>query len=219
MSVLAGGAIASGALQTHEITASGVFMGRNVLGVAASPLANLIHGETVTLSNGTQVVYGGIVRADGIGRLTFNAQGNVQSAATTLDNANVFAASVSGVTAIKVGDAQYVLAASGTENGVSVWDVSNTGALTHADSLGIDDGLWIDAPTAMEVVTIGTQTYIVLASSGSSPLSVMALDVAGELTVTDHVIDSRNSRFASASALTIVEHRGNIYVIAGGADG
>jgi hypothetical protein len=46
----------------------------------------------------------------------------------------------------------------------------------------------------------------------------MALEMAGELTVTDHVIDSRNSRFASVSALTIVEHHGNIYVIVGGAD-
>jgi hypothetical protein len=100
-SVLTGGATASGALQTHEITASGAFTGRNVLGAAASPLANLIHGETVTLSNGTQVVYGGIAGADGIGRLNFDAQGNVQSSAITLDTANVFAASVSAVTAIK----------------------------------------------------------------------------------------------------------------------
>lgn len=111
-----------------------------------------------------------------------------------------------------------MLTASGIEKGVSVWDVSNTGALTHTDSLGSDDSLWIDAPTAMEVATIGTQTYIVLASAGSLSLSVMALEMAGELTATDHVIDSRNSRFASVSALTIVEHHGNIDVIVSGAD-
>jgi serralysin len=154
--VLTGGATASGAFQTPEITASGAFTGRNVLGAAASPLANLIRGETVTLSNGTQVVYGGIAGADGIGRLNFDAQGNVQSSAITLDTANVFAASVSAMAAIKFSDTQYVLTASGTEKGVSVWDVSNTGALTHTDILGINDSLWIDGPTAMEVATIGT---------------------------------------------------------------
>ena len=217
-SLLTGGGTAAGALQTHDITATGLFAGRDVFGSAATPLAGLTHGETLTLGNGTQAIYGGLAGADGIGRLVLDTAGNVQSASVISDRTDVFAADVSAVAAIAVEDTQYVLTASGTENGVTVWDVANDGALTQTDSIGTDDGLWIAAPTAMEIATIGTQTYVVLASAGSSSLSVMSLDAAGSLEVTDHVLDSQNSRFASASALTVIEHHGNIYVVVGGAD-
>ncbi|MFT4742057.1 MAG: serralysin [Yoonia sp.] len=96
--------------------------------------------------------------------------------------------------------------------------MSNTGNVVAADTIGTDDGLWASAITGIEIATIGTQTYVIVAAAGSSSLSVMTLDGAGQMAVTDHVIDTLHSRFASVSAITVVEHHGDIYVIAGGAD-
>lgn len=217
-SVLTGGGSGYGALQVHGISDEGLFTTRSTQADFTSPLTGIIHGETITLGNGTQAVYGGLAGGDGIGRLVFTGTRNAQSAAITADSDAVFAASVSAMAAVEIADAQYLLCASGTENGVTVWDVADNGALTSAHSLGVDDGLWVSAPTAMEVVTIGAQAYVILAAAGSSSLSVMEINAAGELQVVDHVIDSQHSRFASVSALAVVEHHGAIYVIAGGAD-
>ena len=218
LSLLTGGSSGSGALQLLGIGSSGQFASRSTLGQVATPLTGLMYGETLMLGSGTQAVYGGLAGADGIGRLTFDTAGRAQSVSVIADRSDVFAASISAVATVEVGGAQYLLTASGTENGVTAWGVSSNGTLSPADSLGVDDGLWIAAPTAMEIATIGAQSYVILASAGSSSLSVMSISPTGDLRVTDQVIDSLQSRFAGVSALTVVENNNNIYVIAGGAD-
>lgn len=218
MSLLSGGGSGHGALQLHGIDVLGQFSSHSIVGQVATSLTGLVYGETIMLGNGTQAVYGGLAGADGIGQLVFDGAGRALSASVTADGPDVFAAAVSALAAIEVGGTQYLLTAAGTENGVTAWDVADNGTLSQAHSIGVEDGLWIAAPTAMEVATIGAQTYVILASAGSSSLSVMLISATGNLQVTDHVIDSLHSRFASASALTVVEHHNSIYVIAGGAD-
>ncbi|MFT4742056.1 MAG: hypothetical protein ACI91Z_000027 [Yoonia sp.] len=86
--LLTGGG-ANGGLQTHTTNANGQFTGSYMLGADAALLAGLTHGATITLGNGNQAVYGGLAGAD-----------------------------VTDVATIAVGDAQFMLAASGTENGI-----------------------------------------------------------------------------------------------------
>ena len=218
--LLTGGGRGRGALQTHQLTEAGQFAENKVLPWTAFSLATLSHGETLTLGNGNQAVFGSLASGADMGCLVFNSAGTFQSFQELYDRADTFADDVTAISSARIGTAQYLLTASGTENGITVWAVSNTGDITPKSSLGTDDDLWVAAPTAMEVVTIGAKTYVVLASAGSSSLTVMSLDALGNLQVTDHVIDSQNSRFAGASALAVLEHQGQIYVITGraGAD-
>ena len=216
--LLTGGGRGRGALQTHQLTEAGQFGENKVLPWTAFSLATLSHGETLTLGNGNQAVFGSPASGADMGCLVFNSAGTFQSFQELYDRVDTFADDVTAISSARIGTAQYLLTASGTENGITVWAVSNTGDITPKSSLGTDDDLWVAAPTAMEVATIGAKTYVVLASAGSSSLTVMSLDALGNLQVTDHVIDSQNSRFAGASALAVLEHQGQIYVIVGGAD-
>ena len=217
-SIMTGGGRSRGALQTHQLTETGQFGENKVFPWTAFPLASLSQGETVTLGNGNQAVFGSLASGADMGCLVFDSAGALLSFQELYDRENTFADHVTAISSAQIGTAQYLLTASGTENGITVWAVSNTGDIAPKSSIGTEDGLWVAAPTAMEVATIGAKTYVVLASAGSSSLTVMSLDALGNLQVTDHVIDSQNSRFAGVSALTVIEHQGQIYVIAGGAD-
>ena len=214
--VMTGGGRNWGGLQTHSLTGSGHFSGADWLHWNATPFSSLAYGQTVMQADGNQIVYGVLAETDGIGRLTIAPDGHVIAGTLlSLDGD----AGVTAMATIEIAGTDYVLAASGTQNTVTVWGVSDTGDLQQADMIGPDDGLWVAAPTAMEIATTGGQTYVILAAAGSGSLSVMALDAAGQLDVTDHVLDSRNSRFDDVSAIVVVEHGGQVYVIAGGSDG
>ena len=214
--VMTGGGRNWGGLQTHSLTGSGHFGGADWLHWNATPFSSLAYGQTVMQADGNQIIYGVLAETDGIGRLTIAPDGHVIAGTLlSLDGD----AGVTAMATIEVAGTDYVLAASGTQNTVTVWGVSDTGDLHQADMIGTEDGLWVAAPTAMEIATTGGQTYVILAAAGSGSLSVMTLDAAGRLDVTDHVLDSRNSRFDDVSAIAVVEHGGQVYVIAGGSDG
>ncbi|MFN7053195.1 MAG: M10 family metallopeptidase C-terminal domain-containing protein, partial [Gemmobacter sp.] len=60
--------------------------------------------------------------------------------------------------------------------------------------------------------------FLILAAAGSGSLSVIRVRADGSLQMTDHVVDDLNSRFAGVTAMTVVRHGGDTYVVAGGAD-
>jgi serralysin len=101
---------------------------------------------------------------------------------------------------------------------VTAWQIGSGGGLSAVSSIDADDGLWIAAPTGFEVLTVGAQTFLVLAAAGTSSLTVIAVGTNGSLSVTDHVIDGRDTRFEGVTTLATVVHDGQSYVIAGGAD-
>ena len=73
-------------------------------------------------------------------------------------------------------------------------------------------------PTALAVAEVDGVPYAVLASAGSSSLSVMSLDAGGGMTVTDHLLDTRETRFAGVTSLEVVSRGPDVFVLAGGAD-
>lgn len=93
-----------------------------------------------------------------------------------------------------------------------------TGALVPAHQWGAADGLGIQAPTAMEAITIGGTTYAVIAASGSSSLTVMRVGLDGRLTPVEHLIDTAATRFAGAQALAVAQANDRAFVVVGGAD-
>lgn len=122
--------------------------------------------------------------------------------------------------AASVGGRQFILAADSGGDGVSSYLVTNaqTGALAAGDRLGADQGVGINTPTVMATATAFGATWIVVGAAESGSLSVMRLLYDGTLEATDHILDSRDTRFDGIAALEIVQVGDHVIVIAGGAD-
>ena len=216
--LLTGGG-SKGALVLRDLDNSGGLGTQQNLGILPSLAGDLIATVTVTLNGGAQVVYGGLAGASGVGQLNFSATGSLTGSAVTPDSAATAAGRVVALTDVKIGNQQYLFTASSQDVGITSWTVTSTGALVAGATLNTGTGgLWIGTPTAMDATVVGGQAYLVLAAAGSNTLSLIAVAPDGSMRVTDHVMDDLNSRFAGATALAVVEHGGQSYVIAGGGD-
>ena len=214
---LTGGA-ADGGLQLFDLDQADLAQAGATLGSAAAPVAGLQATQVVDLAGGAQAIFGAVAGTDGLGCLVLNAAGDVVSTHQTGDTDSSFAAGITDTTAVTIGTHDYVVAASGTENGLTVWQVGAAGALTQTDAMGTQDGLWVAAPSVVETAVVDGQAYVILGAAGSGTLTVMSVDASGALAITDHIMDDLNSRFDGVAALNVVEHHGQTYVIAGGAD-
>lgn len=172
-------------------------------------------GETTTLAqaNGSTFAYSQIIGDKGVALMTFDANGVMLDGRTSL-NVNV-----ATITSVEIDTRDYVFTANNTGTaGVTAWAVQPNGNLVQASTLNTETGLWIDAPTAMDTAVVDGQTYLVLGSAGSNSLTVMGVAPNGTLTIQDHLMDDRNSRFGAVADIEIITAQGHTYVIAGGGD-
>lgn len=124
--------------------------------------------------------------------------------------------SLKGVT---IAGQDFVVGACGLKDGVTVFLVDEeTGALTEIGTMGAEKGLGVDAPTDMDIVQVGGQTFVILAAAGTSSISVMQLRADGSLTPTDHVIDNGTTRFEGVQSIAVAAAGDHVFVVAGGAD-
>ncbi|MEM9128173.1 MAG: M10 family metallopeptidase C-terminal domain-containing protein [Pseudomonadota bacterium] len=126
------------------------------------------------------------------------------------------------LTQASAGENSFLLVAS-HENGLGIVTSYHvdpvTGGLTVRDQAGAVDGLGVRTPAALESFDAFGQSWIVLAAAGSQSLSVLQLSEDGSLTATDHLIDTRYTRFGSVQAVATLETDGHAFVVAGGNDG
>ena len=215
--VLTGGG-SKGALVLRDLNNDGGLGTQTNIGTLPTLPGDLIATVTVTLTNGTQVVYGGLAGASGVGQLNFNATGSLTGSAVTADTTFTSADRVVALAEIKIGGQQYLFTASSSDVGVTCWAVSSTGTLTAVTTMTTSAGLWIGTPTALDTAVVAGQTYLVVAAAGSNTLSLIAVGPDGSMRLTDNIGDDLQSRVAGATAMAVVEHAGQTYVIAGGGD-
>ncbi|MGH1576153.1 hypothetical protein [Planktotalea sp.] len=108
--------------------------------------------------------------------------------------------------------------AASEQNAVYSYTINANGGLAIADVVRMSDGLPVDTPTAMEIIEHGGQRFAVLASAGTSSLTVMKISNTGQLTPTDHINASLHTRIQSVVALETVSFADRHFVIAGGAN-
>ncbi|WP_106746106.1 calcium-binding protein [Yoonia maritima] len=188
------------------------------LAVSVEQLTGYQHFTTVDLGTGSFAVYGGLICADGLGQITFDSSGAISPQTTTAGIAGTYTDQISATATAAVDGQNILLTASMTGNGVTSWSIDETGALSAVDNLGTDQELWIDAPTVMTTTVVNGQTYVVLGAAGSDSISVMQLNPDGNMILRDHVLDDLETRFGGISALEVINHNGQTFVIAGGAD-
>ena len=208
---------AGGALQVLPLSAAGALsQGRLLSGTADR--GGMLGTTAMRLPDGQQMVFGGLAGADGLARVKLDAGGTLTGAWSTADTAATYAGRVADTAHLRTGGVDYLYAVSGSEHGLQVYTVSGGGGLTAGPGIGTHEGLWIARPSAVETLRVGGQDYLVLASATSSSLSVLRVDPDGSLQVTDHMIDSRDTRFGGATALATLTVEGRGYIVSGGSD-
>ncbi len=125
---------------------------------------------------------------------------------------------VRAMTSAVVGGVTYLLALSTSSEGLRSFRVQADGGLVAVSSLGAAGGLGISAPSAIETVQLGARTFALVAAAGSSSISVIEVTAAGRLTLSDHIIDTLDTRFQGVQAMTSVTMNDRVLIFAGGGD-
>lgn len=106
----------------------------------------------------------------------------------------------------------------GEADRVALLETMDDGSVRERGILTTEDGLWINQPGAITAMTgPDGSLYFVLAASGSNSLTVIAVDDGG-LRPVDHLLDTRDTRFADAAHLETMTINGQDYVVAAGSD-
>lgn len=116
------------------------------------------------------------------------------------------------------GGQSYLYVASSVSHGLSGFRIEAGGSLTPVSDIGMAQSLPINTPMAVEAVTVGGTSYVIVAGAGSSSLSVLRVQDDGTLHPTDHVMDTADTRFEGATFLATATVDGRVYVMAAGAD-
>lgn len=157
---------------------------------------------------------------DGNGLQSFAVQdtAQVRVVQNIADTSKSKADGVSDLEAIDVGGTQYVVTASVSEDGLSAYRVDGQGRLELVDTLAARDGLWATELTDITHASVAGETFIIAAASGSGSLSVVRLNPMGVFFSEDQVHDTRDTRFAGASAVDHFEIDARDFVVAAGTD-
>lgn len=213
--LLTGGG-ANGSLQLISVTDGTLSAGIDY-GEFSWP-SDITSSAAVTLASGRIGFYGGFWGEAGIARLQLSGNGTLLGTGYTPDTAQSFATGITAITTATFDATPYIVTVAQEMNGLTLWSVADNGNLWAEDTVDASDGLWISAPTAVETVVIGAQTYMIVAAAGSGSLSVVTLDATGAMSVIDHVIDDLDTRFAGVTALATIQVDGETWVAAGGSD-
>ncbi|MDA5095388.1 hypothetical protein O2N63_14970 [Aliiroseovarius sp. KMU-50] len=215
--LLTGGG-STGNLMRINLTEEGNLASYSSLGTVAEWGGDLGQVVSYNLSNGKVALYGALQGSPGIGQLLFDSTGTLSETRLTGDNDATVASGANALAAATIGGKGFVYSVSASNVGITSWAIGGDGALTSVQTIGADDNLWVSAPTKIEVATVDGVSFLVLASAGSNSLTVMHLSASGSVTVVDHVLDNRNTRFSDVSAMAVVQSGDASYVIAGGSD-
>ena len=212
--------------------------GSSQLALAGLPEAD---GQSVTLSTdgtlGTQASLPGVgsvaapsdITLDGTATMISGGQGGGLTlftdtgsgfgwTAALADTADRNLADVTALVTFTLGAQTFVGTASAIENGVNLARVTNSG-LTQAGALGAAEFLPVGTPSDMVVVQRFGETHLVVASSGSSSLTTIAVGSGGVPMLSDHILDSEATAIGGARALDAQRFGSFVYVAAAGDEG
>ena len=159
----------------------------------------------------------GALRNGGLVNISFGA-------GTTLNTSNIYqGAAMQGerangiATAVHDGQSYAFVSYLGQDT-VSMFRQGSNGTMQHVNDIVTSDGFWVDRPSALTVTSAADgELYVVVAGSGSDSLSTFSVTSNG-IVPGDHLIDSRDTRFADASHVTSVKIGDQNFVLAAGSD-
>lgn len=96
--------------------------------------------------------------------------------------------------------------------------INSDGTLSNAALVPARDNPGLGGPMVLEAARVDGQDYVITAASGSSTLTVWRVGTDGQLTLTEHLMDTLDSRFQTVTHLEVVTRADAVFVAAGGAD-
>lgn len=128
------------------------------------------------------------------------------------------AVEVAALEVMRSGARTFLVSLSNLSDGVTVWQVTASGTLKATSTIGASAGMGISTPSALALAEAGGKQWLFVAGAGSSSLSVIRVDDKGVAALTDHVIDTLETRFQSVQAIATAVVRDRVFLFAGGAD-
>jgi len=153
-----------------------------------------------------------------------NTNGTFNVVATHEDTLTSYTADPVALEVVTIAGTEYLIVLSAQDVGVTTFEIdAQSGALSQTDAVGVTTGLGLlNNPTDLETVTIADSTYAIVTSASDSAvggaLTVLKIDENGQMQVTDHILDSLNTRFGAAHTVEVAQVGEWTYVVAGGGD-
>lgn len=192
----------------------------------SSEILQDVHSAPVFMSaittlqvGGTQFVMAEIPQMGGLALHSVSAQGQVTLLDQVTDDRKSAARDLSDMMQMNVGGQDFVITASATDHGLSSYHVEANGDLSFVDAIQPNDGLWISHPEAMAQVEVAGQSFVLVASSGSSSLSSLRVNPMGVFFVEDIAHDTLSSRFGGARVVESFQHGDRGFAVTAGHDG
>jgi len=137
---------------------------------------------------------------------------------TVADHIKVTIGDIADLITVTVNGIDYLVAGSTKDGGISTFTIGADGKVNLVDAIGVKEGLWLSGMDSLTATGVDGTSYIIVASTLSSSLSVVRVNPMGVLFVTDHITDTMNSRFAHVDAIDGFTANGRGFVVAGGSD-
>ncbi len=137
----------------------------------------------------------------------------------SLTETGSISAQADSLKSLQSGTDHYVIAADSVTGAIATYRLDDdTGTLALVDGNEAILTLGVGTPTAVEVVQAYGESWVLIAGSGSSSISVLKLASDGRLIPADHALDTLFTRFQSVQDMSVVEVDGRVFVVAGGGD-
>ena len=215
--VLAG--LKGAALQGLQLTGSvrgDQFSGESDYSVSGLNMGNVTQLEILPGEDGRGVA---TLRAGGLSQINFAAGGTASAQGISMGG-GLNTSRADDILLLTHQGSRFGFVSYGADDVIAVIRQAGNGQIEYLSSIAAGGGFWIDRPGALATVTTADGAlYVIVASSGSNSLSVLALTPGnGTLTPVDHVLDSRDTRFEQPSHLATFEVNGQDYLVATGSD-
>ncbi|MCI2395746.1 hypothetical protein [Aliiroseovarius sediminis] len=128
------------------------------------------------------------------------------------------AADIADLEVLSVDENPVLIALSQHTHGLKSYTLDESGSPVEVSAFSADAMLPISVPTALTTGTVAGQAFAIVASSGTSSLTVLKVNADGTLEPVDHVIDNLWTRFHKVTEVTSVQVDDRLFVVAGGAD-
>lgn len=171
------------------------------------------------LESGGDTEWGlGALRGGGLTLLDFSGGSQITSTRILSGTAN-FDVRASAVATLQYGSQSLAFAAYATENKIVSMRIDSNGTVTLRDEMTDESvGAALASPIAIKTVEVGGKIFVLVAASGSGGLSVFEVAFNGDLTLTDTLLDTRDTRFADAAQIETITIDGRVFVAAAGSD-
>ena len=191
----------------------------NVYNVNYISTLETISSLTTALVSGSTYLFIADFDDDQIGVFLVSDNGTLTPADNIMDNETLELNGVREVTTASLVGTTYLFAAGQTDDGVSVFSVSNNGTLTSVDNVMDDETLKLRSASGITTAAINGTIHLFVTGQFDSGVSVFSVSNNGTLTSVDNVgdeMDIQNLHLRGAIDVTTASLNGTTYLFAAG---